>query len=325
MKAVILKAYGGPEVMTVADIDAPSPRDHELLIRVKATTVNRADTLQRKGKYPPPEGESTIMGLDVAGEVVSWGANVSEFKKGDRVFGLVAGGGYAEFACIDAQMAMKIPESMDFITAAAIPETFITANETVIELGQLQKGQTILIHAAGSGVGTAALQLARSIGAEIFITAGSQEKINKLLTLGAQAGFNYKTDDFVTGILEKTQQKGVDVIEDFGGASFLAKNLSILKEGGRLLLLALMGGNRAEIDLAPIIAKRLCLQGFKLRSRSVEEKKIFTQLFLKRWMPKFNTGELAPLIDSTFTLEDIVKAHQHMEANLNFGKIVVVI
>lgn len=322
MKAIHLEGYGERDVLKWVDIECPKPNAEELLVRVHASSVNRADILQRKGKYPPPPGASNILGLDIAGEVIDCAPELKSQWLGKRVFGLVSGGAYAEYCCIDSGMAMEIPDTMDDLTAAAIPEIFLTAHASLIELAGLKAHEKILIHAAGSGVGTAALQLAQQLQCEIFVTAGSEAKISRLIDLGAKAGFNYKNQSFDQELLRQVPQ-GVDVILDFAGASLIQQNINVLAEDGRMVMLALMGGAQSQIDLRPMIQKRLKLFGFTLRNRSLSLKRKWTQQFQQCWMPTLAAGHMAPMIDSVFDLHDIQKAHERLESNANFGKIVL--
>ncbi len=323
MKAITLAGSGDPEVMTLGEAAKPTPGPDDLLVQVRVSALNRADTLQRRGLYPPPPGDSEILGLELAGEVVEWGANVSGFSEGQRVFGLVGGGGYAEYALLDSQMAMTIPDGWSFEEAAAVPEVFFTANETVFVLGGLQPGETLLVHAGGSGVGTAAIQMASQIGATVYFTAGSREKIDRALALGAHAGIDYKTQDFVEEINKLTQGGGVDVVEDFLGASYLAKNMEVLKITGRLVIVATMGGMKTEIDLNLLMRKRLAIFGSVMRSRPLQDKREITNRFRERWLPMLTEGKIKPIIDSTFPLNQAREAHERMESNLNFGKILL--
>lgn len=323
MKAVILKGFGGTEVLTLGDLPKPKPTDKQLLVRVHATALNRADILQRQGKYPPPPGDTEILGLEIAGEITELGCEVKDFKIGQRVFGLVGGGGYAEYCVIDAKMAMLIPENWPFTEAAAVPEAFFTANETVFTLGELKAGESILIHAAGSGVGTAAVQMAHYIGATVYGTAGEIKKIDRVISLGATAVINYKTQDFAAEIMRLTQQQGVDVIEDFIGADYFARNLSLLKPAGRLISIGLMGGSRSEIDLRLVLTKRLQIKGSVLRTRSLEDKRAITHRFQERWLPVLKTGKIKPIVHAVFPLDKVREAHELMEANENFGKIIL--
>ena len=323
MKAIIKIGDGGPEVLKLGEVETPKPKSTQLLINVKSTALNRADILQRKGLYPPPAGESEILGLELSGVVEEKGAAVTGFELGDRVFGLVGGGGYAEYAIIDCQMAMHIPEDWSFEKAAAVPEVFLTANETLFKLGCLSSDESVLIHAGGSGVGTAGIQMADNVGAKVFITAGSNEKIEKAKMLGCTEGINYKTHDFAELIKNLTEGKGVDVVQDFIGQPYLEKNCSILKPNGRLLIVGLMGGAKAEIDLGLILRKRLQILGSIMRPLTLKEKISITQRFVDRWLPLLQTGVINPVIDTIMPLEKADEAHRHMESNGNFGKIIL--
>ena len=323
MRAIIRIDDGGPSVLQVSEVPAPIPTATQLLVDVHATALNRADLIQRRGGYPPPPGESEILGLEIAGTVAALGSAVEGVAEGDRVFGLVGGGGYAEQAVIDYRMAMPIPEGWSFEEAAAIPEVFFTANENIFTLGELSAGETILIHAGGSGVGSAGIQISRHADANIFVTAGTQEKINKCKTLGATEGINYKTTDFVTEIERLTGGEGVDVVLDFIGAPYLEQNLSILKTKGRLLQVGLIGGATAEIDLSMLMRNRLKVIGSVMRPQSIEEKIAITQRFMDRWLPELKRGVLQPVIDTVFPLAEARQAHTYMEANRNFGKIIL--
>jgi putative PIG3 family NAD(P)H quinone oxidoreductase len=323
MRAVTLTGFGGPEVLAVLEVPTPRPGPEQVLVRVRATALNRADTLQRRGLYPPPPGDSEVLGLELAGEVEAWGNAVTGFRKGQRVFGLVGGGGYAQYALLDHRMAMEIPEGWSFEQAAAVPEVFFTANETLFVLGELKPGETVLIHAGGSGVGTAAIQMARFIGATAYVTAGSQDKIDRCMALGASAGINYKAHDFAEEIKRLTGGTGVDVVEDFLGASYFARNISILKNGGRLILVALMGGSKVEADLAVIQRKRLKVIGSVMRSRPLADKREITRRFQERWLPALVSGAIKPIIDSVYPMDQVRDAHVAMEENRNFGKIIL--
>ena len=323
MKAVLRSGDGGAEVLKLGEVPTPQPTETQLLVDVRATALNRADLIQRRGGYPPPPGESEILGLEIAGTVSRMGTGVTGFKNGDRVFGLVGGGGYAEKAVIDYRMAMVIPEKWSFEQAAAVPEVFFTANENIFTLGRLAAGETILIHAGGSGVGTAGIQIAHHAGANVFVTAGSADKIERCVGLGATAGINYKKSDFVTEIERLTDGVGVDVVLDFIGAPYLARNLQILKTKGRLSQVGLMGGSTTEIDLGIVMRKRLQIIGSVMRPQSLEEKIAITQRFVERWLPELKTGKLQPVIDAVFPLAKAREAHAYMEANRNFGKIIL--
>jgi putative PIG3 family NAD(P)H quinone oxidoreductase len=259
----------------------------------------------------------------LAGEVEAVGTAVKDVKPGDRVFGLVGSGGYAEKAVIDARMAMTIPAGWSFAEAAAVPEVFFTAQETMFTLGQLKEGETVLIHAGASGVGTAGIQMARETGARILVTAGSAEKIQRCIELGATAGCNYKERDFADWVREATNGQGVDLIEDFIGAAYWEKNLRSLKTGGRLVLVGLMGGVKIEANLSLIMTKRLQIFGSVLRSRSLADKIDITQRFRAKWLPLLAAGRIKPIIDRVFPLAQAADAHRYMEENRNFGKIIL--
>lgn len=323
MKAIILSHFGAIDALHLRETPPPTPSAEQLLIKVHATALNRADILQRKGLYPPPAGDSEILGLELAGEVVAWGEQVQGFQQGDRVFGLVGGGAYAEYAVIDAQMALHIPKTWSYEFAAAIPEVFMTANETIFELGQLQAGESVLIQAGASGVGTAAIQMARAAGASVFVTAGSDEKVKKCLDLGAHYAINYKNEDFYEKIMQLTDKEGVDVIEDFIGASYFERHLKLLKSQGRLIIVALMGGHKTEIPLNLLLTKRLKVYGSVMRSRTLAEKRELTQRFSQRWLPLLQQGAIKPIIDSIIPLAEVQRAHQLMEMSQHFGKIVL--
>ena len=323
MKAITFVSPGGPGVLRLTEVFDLRPRDEQLLVRVRATGVNRADALQRKGDHAPPPGESEILGLELAGEVEALGSSVRGFRCGDRVFALAGGGGYAEKAVVDYRLAMGIPTGWSFAQAAAVPEVFFTAQETLFTLGELEAGETVLIHAAGSGVGTAGIQMARAAGARVLITAGSAEKIRKTKELGAHEGCNYKEKDFAAWVKEVTKGKGTDLIQDFVGAPYWERNLDCLTVGGRLVLVGTLGGPKVDVDLRTIMAKRLKILGSVLRARSLEEKIAITRRFKEKWLPQLAAGMMQPVIDKVFFLNDAAEAHRYMEANQNFGKIIL--
>lgn len=323
MQAVIFDEPGGPEVLKVGQVADPVPGADQILVRVRATALNRADTLQRQGLYPPPPGESDVLGLELAGEVEAVGAAVRNVHVGDRVFGLVGGGGYAEKAVLDARMAMPIPSGWSFTEAAAVPEVFFTAQETLFTLAQLRTGETVLIHAGASGVGTAGIQMARENGANVLVTAGSAEKIARCIELGAAAGCNYKERGFADWVHERTDGRGVDVIEDFIGAAYWDDNLKSLAPGGRLVLVGFMGGTKAQTNLGLILMKRLRIFGSVLRSRPLADKIDITRRFQADWLPLLEAGRIKPIIDRRFPLHEAADAHRYMEANKNVGKIIL--
>jgi putative PIG3 family NAD(P)H quinone oxidoreductase len=323
VKAIIRTDDGGPEVLQLGEIPSPNPTETQVLVDVHATALNRADMIQRRGGYPPPPGDSEVLGLEIAGTVSAVGRAVKEVSKGDRVFGLVGGGGYAEQAVIDYRMAMPMPDEWTFEQAAAVPEVFFTASDNIFTQGELSAGETILIHAGGSGVGTAGVQISHHAGAKVFITAGTPEKIENCKALGAEEGINYKESDFVAEILRLTDRQGVDVVVDFIGATYLERNLSVLKTKGRLLQLGLISGSVTEINLNTVMRNRLRLIGSVLRTRSLDEKIDVTQRFMDRWLPELASGKIQPIVDTVFPLAHVQEAHAYMEANRNFGKIIL--
>jgi len=323
MKAILLKEFGAPEVMYHGDAPTPVPGNNEVLVKVHATALNRADTLQRMGKYPPPEGASTIMGLEFSGEVTSLGSDVSKLQIGDRICGLLSGGGYAEYVTIHEDMGIEIPESMSYEEAAAIPEVFLTAFQALSYLAALNEEESILIHAGASGVGTAAIQLAREMGAKNIYVSASASKHTICKDLGAGLAIDYKTQNFEEVILSQTNNKGVDVIVDFMGASYFQKNINSLAPDGRMVMLAFMGGVQADINLANILRKRLRIMGSTLRARTLDYKIQLTKDFADFAMPLFKSGTIKPVVDSVYNWNEVVDAHTYMEANKNKGKIIL--
>ncbi len=323
MRAIIIKKSGKDDILTLGDVPTPIPAPNQLLVRVKAAALNRADLLQRRGKYPPPPGESPILGLEIAGDVEKIGQQVTQFKPGDAVFGLVGGGGYAEYCLLDAECALAIPENLSYIEAASIPEAFLTACEAIFTLGQLQANETILIHAGTSGVGTAGIQLATAAGARVFTTVRSSDKIAKLNTLNPAEIIHSQQCDFAHEIEKLTQGRGVDVIIDFIGANYFEKNIQSLGVGGRLICVGLMGGTTAEINLNAILTKRLQIKGLRMRTRALEDKRAMTKQFKDKWLPFLVDRTIYPVIDCVFPLEQAQNAHEYMEKNLNMGKIIL--
>ena len=323
MKAILLKQPGGPEQLVLGDYEQPLPKPNELLVRVHATALNRADTMQRQGKYPPPKGESPLLGLEIAGEVVEAGFNCTRFQKGDKIFGLLPGGGYAEYAVIHEEMAMAIPANLSMEQAAAIPEVFLTAYQALVWLGKLQAGERVLIHAGASGVGTAGIQLACALQAEVLVTA-SEQKIKTCLDLGAHKAINYKEVPFEDEVLAYTNSEGVDLIVDFIAGPYFKQNIECLRLDGRLVLLASMGGGKvADFDLRQILVKRLQVIGSTLRSRTRDYQIRLTQEMSAFAMPLFESGAIRPVVDTVFDWQEVAEAHRYMEANKNIGKIVL--
>lgn len=325
MKAVLVEKPGGREQLMIGEYPKPTPADDELLVKVHATALNRADISQREGKYPPPPGASPILGLEMAGVVEEVGKNCEGgWKPGDRVFGLLPGGGYAQYAVIPDKMAMPVPEGFTFEQAAAIPEVFLTAYQCLFWVGRLKQGETVLIHAGASGVGTAAIQLVKSVGAIPLVTVGSEEKRRFCLDLGADHAFNYKEGEFADKVLAATKNRGVQLVLDFVGAPYWKQNLSVLAMDGRLVLISMLGGSRLDdASLGQVLAKRLQISGTTLRTRSLDYKQDLTREFASFALPRFVSGELKPVIDRIFPWEEVREAHRYMEENRNIGKIVL--
>jgi putative PIG3 family NAD(P)H quinone oxidoreductase len=287
---------------------------------VHATAVNRADVLQRRGFYPPPPGASPILGLEMAGVVHRGGHG---FVAGDRVMALLPGGGYAQFAAVPAAMLLRIPSNLGFEQAAAFPEVWMTAFDNLFNWGHLAAGEVALVHGGGSGVGTAAIQLARWKGARTIVTAGSPAKIERCVALGAEAGIDYKTEDFVARCRELTGGHGVDVVLDVQGAAYLEKNLRSIATGGRIVVIGMQGGAKAELDLGLLMNKRGTLMSTSLRARPLEAKIALAKQVERELLPELEAGRLAPVVDRVFELADAAEAHRLMEASGHFGKLVL--
>ena len=323
MKAIIIKEFGGPEVLTLGEYETPTPSEQEVLVKIKATALNRADTLQRKGMYPAPPGASPILGLELSGIIESVGSSVKFAKVGDRVCALLPGGGYAEYATVHEDMLIPIPDHMSFEEAAGIPEVFLTAYQALIYLAELKSDETILIHAGASGVGTAATQIAKTLGANVIVTASSG-KHQLCKSLSVNHCIDYKSEDFQKVVAEITENKGVDVILDFLAASYFQQNIDSLSFDGRMVMLATMGGTKiSDLDMGKMVWKRLKIMGSTLRARSLEYKIRLTKDFVNQFYTEFESGAMKPIIDSQFDWTEAAEAHQKMEANLNAGKIIL--
>lgn len=326
MLAVMVRESGKKgdwNTLALESVPLPQLKPAEALVRVEACSVNRADLLQRRGLYPPPPGASSVLGLDFAGVVEELPPGRTDLKPGDRVFGIVAGGGYGRYVAVHADHMVPIPANLDFVQAAAAAEVFFTAFYNLFLQAEVRPGETLLIHGGGSGVGTAAIQLARSAGLSVIVTAGTQEKIERCIELGASFGVSYKDEDFFNRIVEFTGGQGVDVILDWIGAPYLNRHLEILKPRGRLVLIGLMGGHKTETSLAPFIAKRLRLIGSVLRSQSRTEKSVLASAIRERLTPLFESGEVRAIVDRTFPIEKAEEAHQYLREGRHFGKIVL--
>ena len=324
MKAVLLDGFGGPEVLRMGDADMPSPALGQVLIKVVTTSVNRPDIIQREGHYPPPRGESEILGLEVAGTIAEIGPGVDTCQRGDRVMSLVAGGGYAEYAVAYASHLIPIPDTMSFEEAACVCETYITAYLNVFMLGGLEDGQAVLLHGGGGGVNTAAIQLCRVLApnGRIMVTS-SPGKIERVRALGADLVINYQEEDFAEAVKVYTGGRGADVILDHVGATYLAANMKALAVAGTLMIIGIMGGAKAELNLALMMVKRQRIIGSVLRSRPVQEKGEIVTQFTRTVMPALADRRIVPLIHRTYALAEVAEAHQTMEASRHFGKIVL--
>jgi putative PIG3 family NAD(P)H quinone oxidoreductase len=324
MKAIIFDQFGAADVLHLGDVADPVLRPDDLLVRTRAAGVNRADLTHRRGGYGWPDfGDSTIMGLEIAGDVIAVGANVEGFAIGDRVMGIVGGGAYAEVARIDFRMAMPIPAGLDYIQAAAITEVFVTAHEALIHLGQLQAGETVLIHAGAGGVGGAAVQLARAAGATVITTA--QASAHDLVRrMGAHHAIDYEHQDFADIVAELTDGRGVNLILDFIGAPYFERNVNALDFGGRLVQIGIMGGiENATMPLDRLLYRHLQIIGTVMKSRTQAVKHAMSRRFRERWLAQFGKDGLTPVIDSVYPLAQAGAAQQRMEDGLNVGKIVL--
>ena len=326
MKAVLLDGFGDRDVLQMGEIETPSAAQDQVLIKVMATSVNRADIVQRKGSYPPPKGDSEILGLEVAGVIEDIGPGVSGWQPGDRVMSLVGGGGYAQYALAYANHLISTPECMTFEQAACVCETYITAYLNVFMIGGLKDHESVLLHGGGGGVNSAAIQLCKTLTpkAKIIVTA-SPPKIERVKQLGADLVIDYKGQDFVEEIKAYTDNKGVDVILDHIGAKYLALNMTALAIKGRLVVIGVMGGTKAELNIGLMMVKRLQLIGSVLRARPVGEKAHITAEFTKTVMPNFANGSITPLIHRVYPLHEVAQAHETMEESRHFGNIVLAV
>jgi NADPH:quinone reductase len=323
MKTIIIREPGGPDVLTLANLPAPAPRPEEVLIKVAAAGVNRPDVLQRTGLYPAPAGASNIPGLEVAGEIAAVGEGVSRWSVGDQVTALTAGGGYAEYALAHEGSCMRAPKGLGMAEAACIPETFMTVWHNVFERGALKAGESFLVHGGSSGIGSTAIQLASHFGVRVFATAGSDEKCAYCESLGAERAINYKTQSFAKEIKDATAGRGVDVILDMVGGAYVQDDIACAAEDGRIVQIAFLKGAKVQLDLMPLMLKRLTLTGSTLRPRKPDFKaRIARQLEEKTW-PLLESGLVKIVIDKAFPLAQAADAHRHMESNAHMGKIVL--
>jgi len=323
MSAIEIATPGGPEVLRLVSLPLPQPKPGELLVKVTAAGVNRPDVLQRKGAYPPPPGAPPTPGLEIAGSIVAKADATQRYRIGDKVCALVPGGGYAEYCVIAEPNAMPVPSSLSLVEAAAVPETFMTVWTNVFERGRLKRGETFLVHGGSSGIGTTAIMLANAFGAQVFATAGSDEKCKACESLGAQHAINYRNQDFAEQMIRLTDGRGVDVILDIVGGSYVEKNLRCAGRDARLISIAFLQGSKVEIDLLPMMIKRLTLTGSTLRPRTIEEKAAICRALENNVWPLLERTEIKPQIYRTFPLAEASAAHALMESSEHIGKIVL--
>ncbi len=324
MRAAVVSEPGGPEVFRIQEIEEPTPGPAEVLVDVRATALNRADLLQRRGRYPGPVGtRDDLPGLEMAGVVAAAGERVVGVGVGDRVFALLNGGGYGERVVTHHRMTAPIPDNLSFTEAASVPEVFLTAYDALFNHCDLVMGESALIHAAGSGVGTAAIQLARHAGATTYGTVGSAGKLEKAAGLGLDVGINYNEQDFAEVIRDRSGGRGVDVILDVIGAPYWDRNIASLALKGRMVIVGTMAGATHEVNIGALMGKRLRVHGTVLRARPIEEKIALNQQFVRHVLPLLADGRIRPVVDSVFPLEEVAEAHRYMESNANFGKIVL--
>ncbi|WP_040566279.1 NAD(P)H-quinone oxidoreductase [Magnetospirillum molischianum] len=325
MACIEIARPGAPEVLTLATRPTPIPGAGEVVIKVVAAGINRPDVLQRQGVYPPPPGASDLPGLEVAGTIAALGSGVVEPALGSAVCALVPGGGYAEYCVVDARLCLPLPQGFDFIRAAALPETLFTVWHNVFERGRLAAGESLLVHGGAGGIGTTAIQLAKAMGATVFATAGGAEKASACASLGADRAIDYQSEDFVEVIKAATGGRGVDVILDMVGGEYVARNIKALAPDGRLVSIAFLRGSTVEVNLMPVMLKRLTLTGSTLRPQSNDRKAAMAEALHRTVWPLLDQGRIAPLINATFPLADAAEAHRLMEANTHIGKIVLTV
>jgi putative PIG3 family NAD(P)H quinone oxidoreductase len=323
VRAVVVAAPGGPEQLHIEDRSDPAAQEGEIVVRVAGAGVNRADLLQRRGFYPPPPGASDLLGLEASGVVAEVGSGVSAPSVGDRVMLLVEGGAYAELVAVRAAQVVPVPDNIDLIDAGGIAEVFITAHDALFTRGRLQRGETVLIHGGGGGVGTAAIQLARQRDCRILITAGSAEKIARCIALGADAGIDYRAEDFVARTRELTEGRGADLVLDIMGASYLGRNMDAVATDGRIVVIGMQGGNQTEIDLGVMMRRRNSLISTTLPAPPAAQKAVIVAAFAAEVVPALGDGRLQPVIDRVLPLDEAGEAHRLMESGEVVGKIVL--
>ena len=323
MTVIAIREPGGPEVLVPGTRAVPAPGAGEILVRVRASGVNRPDAMQRQGLYPAPPGASDIPGLEIAGEVIACGLDVTRWKRGDRVAALVSGGGYAQYCVAHATHAFAVPDGMSWVEAAAMPETFFTVWHNVIERGALKAGETVLVHGGSSGIGTTAIQFAKARGATVIVTAGSDDKCAACIRLGANHAINYATTDFVAATKAATAGRGADVILDMIGGDYIERNYEAAAPDGRIVQIAFQKGAKATVDFRRLMLKRLTHTGSTLRSRSVADKGAIAAAVEAEILPLVRAGRIRPVMDRTFPLREAAAAHSRLESSHHIGKIVL--
>lgn len=325
MRAVLATEPGGAEVLTISEVPDPAPGPGEVVLDVAATAVNRADVLQRMGFYPPPPGASDVIGLECSGTVAAVGDGVTDWAVGDRACALLAGGGYAEKVAVPAGQLMPIPDGIDLVTAAALPEVACTVWSNVFMTAALDEDDVLLVHGGAGGIGTFAIQLASARGHRVFTTAGSQEKRERCVALGAEVAVDYRNEDFVEVVRERTDGRGADVVLDNMGAKYLDRNIDVLADSGRLVIIGMQGGARAELDIAKLLRKRGAVIATSLRSRPVEDKAWICADVVENVWPLIATGTIEPVVGTTLPLEEVVEAHRRLDGDGNIGKILLTV
>jgi NADPH2:quinone reductase len=324
MRTIEITEPGAPEVLVIGERSVPAVGAAEILVKVAAAGVNRADVMQRRGQYPPPPGASDVLGLEVSGTVAAVGEAVSGWRVGEAVCALLAGGGYADYCVVPAPQCLPVPRGVAVVDAAALPEVVMTVWTNVFQRARLARGETLLVHGGSSGIGTMAIQLARELGARVFVTAGSAEKCAACQTLGAERAVNYRETDFTVAVREAAGDAGVDVILDMVGGDYLARNLDLLNVDGRLVIIALMSGAHADINLSTLMRRRLTVTGTTLRARSVDEKAVLVNAVRDKVWPLVESGRVRPVIHQRFPLAQAAEAHRVMEASTHVGKLLLV-
>ncbi len=323
MRAVTQSAFGGPETLSVTEVPDPVPGPGEILLDVVATAVNRADLLQRQGFYPPPPGASEVIGLECSGTIAALGDGVTGWQVGDQVCALLAGGGYASKVVVPAGQVMPVPDGIDLVTAASIPEVACTVWSNVFMTAGLESGDVFLVHGGGGGIGTFAIQIAKAAGARVFTTAGSTEKLDRCRELGAEVGINYRDEDFVEVVRAATDGRGADVVLDNMGAKYLPRNVDVLADGGRLVIIGMQGGVKAELNIAQLLAKRGSVTATSLRTRTAEAKARICGEVVERVWPLIADGTIRPVVSAVLPLDDVAEAHRMLDSADSVGKVIL--